>query len=104
MGSRRTLTSDFSAWCADNGLIVVALVLALAVWSGRKVLQGNLLQLRIGDRLPDTPSRDERGQVDARHIDDLDVDRRQIRTPLPAAEVGRSDCGKLAVTIPGTVN
>jgi serine/threonine protein kinase len=43
------LTSDFSAWYADKGLIVVALVLALAVWSfrnalgGRKVMQGDLL-------------------------------------------------------------
>lgn len=43
------LTSDFSAWYADKGLIVVALVLSLAVWSfrnalgGRKVLQGDLL-------------------------------------------------------------
>ena len=43
------LTSDFSAWYADKGLIVVALLLALAVWSfrialgGRKVLQADLL-------------------------------------------------------------
>jgi hypothetical protein len=43
------LTSDFSAWYAPIGLMVVALVLALAVWSfrnalaGRKVLQGDLL-------------------------------------------------------------
>jgi hypothetical protein len=43
------LTSDFSAWYAPIGLIVVALVLALAVWSfrnalgDRKVLQGDLL-------------------------------------------------------------
>jgi hypothetical protein len=43
------LTSDFSAWYADVGLIVVALVLALAGWSfrhalgGRKVLQDDLL-------------------------------------------------------------
>jgi len=43
------LTSDFSAWYADKGLIVVALVLALAVWSfrnalgGRKVLRDDLL-------------------------------------------------------------
>jgi serine/threonine protein kinase len=42
------LTSDFAAWYADKGLIVAALVLALAVWSfrnalaGRKVLQGDL--------------------------------------------------------------
>ena len=43
------LTSDFSAWYADKGLIVVGLVLALAAWSfrnalgGRKILQGDLL-------------------------------------------------------------
>jgi serine/threonine protein kinase len=43
------LTLDLSAWYADKGLIVVALLLALAVWSfrnalaGRKVLQGDLL-------------------------------------------------------------
>jgi hypothetical protein len=43
------LTSDLSAWYADKGLIVVALLLALAVWSfrnalgGRRVLQGDLL-------------------------------------------------------------
>jgi hypothetical protein len=43
------LTSDFSAWCVKIGLIVVALVLALAVWSfrnalgGRKVLLDDLL-------------------------------------------------------------
>jgi len=43
------LTSDFSAWYAATGLIVVALVLALAVWSfrnalgGRKVFHGDLL-------------------------------------------------------------
>jgi hypothetical protein len=43
------LTSDFSAWYAQLGLIVVALYLALAAWSfrnalgGRKVLQDDLL-------------------------------------------------------------
>jgi len=43
------LTSDFSAWYADKGLIVVAVMLALAMWSfrnalgGRKVLQDDLL-------------------------------------------------------------
>ena len=43
------LTSDLSAWYAPTGLIVVALVLALAVWSfrnalgGRKVFHGDLL-------------------------------------------------------------
>ncbi len=43
------LTSDFSAWYAGKGLIVVALLLALAVWTfrnalgGRKVLQGDFL-------------------------------------------------------------
>jgi len=43
------LTSDFSAWYAHIGLIVVALVLALAVWSfrnalgGRKVFRDDLL-------------------------------------------------------------
>jgi serine/threonine-protein kinase len=34
------LTSDFSAWYAGIGLIVVALVLALAVWSFRNALGG----------------------------------------------------------------
>jgi serine/threonine-protein kinase len=44
------LTSDLSAWYADKGLIVIALVLALAVWSfrnalgGRKVLKGDFLE------------------------------------------------------------
>ena len=44
------LTSDLSAWYADKGLIIVALVLALAVWSfrnalgGRKVLKGDFLE------------------------------------------------------------
>jgi hypothetical protein len=44
------LTSDLSAWYASKGLIVVALVLALAVWSfrhalgGRKVLKGDFLE------------------------------------------------------------
>jgi hypothetical protein len=43
------LTSDLSAWYADKGLIVVALVLALAAWSfrnalgGRNVLKGDFL-------------------------------------------------------------
>lgn len=43
------LTSDLSAWYADKGLIVVALLVALAAWAfrnalaGRKVLQGDLL-------------------------------------------------------------
>jgi serine/threonine-protein kinase len=43
------LTSDFSAWYALTGLMVVGLVLALAVWSfrnalgGRKVFHGDLL-------------------------------------------------------------
>jgi hypothetical protein len=43
------LTSDFSAWYSWVGLVVVALYLALAVWSfrnalgGRKVLQDDLL-------------------------------------------------------------
>jgi hypothetical protein len=45
VGSQAPLTSDLSAWYASKGLIVVALILALAVWSfrnalgGRKVLQ-----------------------------------------------------------------
>jgi serine/threonine protein kinase len=45
------LTSDLSAWYASKGLIIVALVLALAVWSfrnalgGRKVLRGDFLEL-----------------------------------------------------------
>ncbi len=44
------LTSDLSTWYADKGLIVVALVLALAVWSfrnalgGRKVLKADFLE------------------------------------------------------------
>ena len=44
------LTSDLSAWYASKGLIVVALILALAVWSfrnalgGRKVIQGDFLE------------------------------------------------------------
>jgi len=44
------LTSDLSAWYADKGLIVVALILGLAVWSfrnalgGRKVLKGDFLE------------------------------------------------------------
>jgi serine/threonine protein kinase len=44
------LTSDLSAWYAGKGLIVVALILALAVWSfrhalgGRKVLQEDFLE------------------------------------------------------------
>jgi serine/threonine-protein kinase len=44
------LTSDLSAWYASKGLIVVAVVLALAVWSfrhalgGRKVLKGDFLE------------------------------------------------------------
>jgi hypothetical protein len=47
---RAPLTSDLSAWYADKGLIVAALVLALAVWSfrnalgGRKVLKGDFLE------------------------------------------------------------
>jgi hypothetical protein len=50
VGSEAPLTSDLSAWYASKGLIVVALVLALAVWSfrnalgGRKVLQGDFLE------------------------------------------------------------
>src|ERR1022692_4476875 len=50
VGSQAPLTSDLSAWYASKGLIVVALVLALAVWSfrhalgGRKVLQGYFLK------------------------------------------------------------
>src|ERR1022692_4453661 len=50
VGSQAPLTSDLSAWYASKGLIVVALVLALAVWSfrhalgGRKVLQGDFLE------------------------------------------------------------
>jgi hypothetical protein len=48
--SQAPLTSDLSAWYASKGLIVVALVLALAVWSfrnalgGRKVLPGGFLE------------------------------------------------------------
>ena len=44
------LTSDLSAWYASKGLVVVALVLGLAVWSfrnalgGRKVLHGDFLE------------------------------------------------------------
>jgi hypothetical protein len=44
------LTSDLSAWYADKGLIVVALVLVLAIWSfrnalgGRRVLKGDVLE------------------------------------------------------------
>jgi serine/threonine-protein kinase len=44
------LTSDLSAWYASKGLIVVALILALAVWSfrnalgGRRVLPGDFLE------------------------------------------------------------
>jgi hypothetical protein len=34
------LTSDFSAWYADRGLILIGLVLALAVWSFRNALGG----------------------------------------------------------------
>jgi len=43
------VTSDLSAWYASKGLIVVALVQALAVWSfrnalgGRKVIKGDFL-------------------------------------------------------------
>ena len=43
-------TSDLSAWYVSKGLIVVALILALAAWSfrnalgGRKVLQGDFLE------------------------------------------------------------
>ena len=49
VGSQAPLTSDLSAWYASKGLIVVALILALAVWSfrnalgGRKVLKGDFL-------------------------------------------------------------
>jgi hypothetical protein len=45
VGSQAPLTSDLSAWYGSKGLIVVALILMLAVWSfrnalgGRKVLQ-----------------------------------------------------------------
>jgi hypothetical protein len=44
------LTSDLSAWYASKGLTVVALILALALWSfrhalgGRKVLTGDFLE------------------------------------------------------------
>jgi serine/threonine protein kinase len=47
--SQAPLTSDLSAWYASKGLFVVALILALAVWSfrnalgGRKVLKGDFL-------------------------------------------------------------
>jgi len=50
VGSQAPLTSDLSAWYASKGLIVVALILALAVWSfrnalgGRRVLQGDFLE------------------------------------------------------------
>jgi serine/threonine protein kinase len=50
VGSQAPLTSDLSAWYASKGLIVVALVVALAVWSfrhalgGRKVLQGDFME------------------------------------------------------------
>ena len=50
VGSQAPFTSDLSAWYASQGLIVVALILALAVWSfrnalgGRKVLQEDFLE------------------------------------------------------------
>ena len=50
VGSQAPLTSDLSAWYASKGLIVVALILALALWSfrnalgGRKVIQGDFLE------------------------------------------------------------
>ena len=50
VASAAPLTSDLSASYASNGLIVVTLALALAVWSfrhalgGRKVLQGDFLE------------------------------------------------------------
>ncbi|HYL77610.1 MAG TPA: serine/threonine-protein kinase [Bryobacteraceae bacterium] len=50
VGSQAPFTSDLSAWYVSKGLVVVALVLALAVWSfrnalgGRKVLQGDFLE------------------------------------------------------------
>ena len=49
VGNQAPLTSDLSSWYASKGLIVVALILALAIWSfrnalgGRKVLQGDFL-------------------------------------------------------------
>jgi serine/threonine-protein kinase len=49
VGSQAPVTSDLSAWYASKGLMVVALILALAVWSfrnalgGRKVLQDDFL-------------------------------------------------------------
>jgi hypothetical protein len=39
VGSQAPLTSDLSAWYASKGLIVVALILALAVWSFRDALR-----------------------------------------------------------------
>ncbi|MGA8577997.1 MAG: hypothetical protein WB579_04915, partial [Bryobacteraceae bacterium] len=50
VGSAAPLTSDLSAWYASKGLIVVALILALAMWSfhdalgGRKVIQADFLE------------------------------------------------------------
>jgi hypothetical protein len=50
VANQAPLTSDLSAWYASKGLIVVALILALAVWSfrnalgGRKILQGDFLE------------------------------------------------------------
>jgi hypothetical protein len=50
IASAAPLTSDLSASYASNGLIVVTLALALAVWSfrhalgGRKVLHGDFLE------------------------------------------------------------